>query len=73
MTDTQTHIVKAAILFGRILQVCLVLLAVLLVTGTVLGDMNVIAFGAISIFALVLLAFAGAVEAGIRLGRGWVA
>jgi len=47
---------------GRVGQILLVGFAGLLLLGSLLGNMNVLAFAVISIFALVLFALVGVVE-----------
>jgi hypothetical protein len=61
---------RAAVVFCRVVQVALVVLAVIFILGSLMAGMNVIAFAAIGVFALVLLGFAGVVEGVARLIRG---
>jgi len=59
---------RASVIFCRVVQVTLVGLAGIFVIGGL--QMNLIAFAAIGVFALVLLGFAGVVEGVVRLIRG---
>jgi len=66
MSDT-APLANAAILGTRVVQVSLVCLSVVFVLGSLAANMNVVAFAAICVFALVQLAFVAVFEA---LARG---
>jgi hypothetical protein len=61
---------SAAVVFCRVVQFFLVAFAAVVILGSLIGGMNVIAFAAIGVFALVLLGFVGVVEGVVRLIRG---
>jgi len=67
-SNSTSTLVRAAVVFCRMIQATLVALAGIFVLGGL--QMNIIAFAAIGIFALVLLGFAGVVEGVVRLIRG---
>lgn len=62
MTDTTTYLAKSAVLFARVLQFVLALLALVFVVGAILGDMSAFAFVVIGPVAIVLLLAALVVE-----------
>jgi hypothetical protein len=64
---------SAAVVLGRVVQVMLAGLAAVTILGSLVGGANVLVFAAVSLFALVLLAFVGVVEAAVRGVKGWVA
>jgi hypothetical protein len=65
-----SELAGAAVVFCRVAQFILVALAALFVIGSLMAGMNIIAFAAIGVFALVLLGFVGVVEGVVRLVRG---
>jgi len=67
-TDDAATGVRVTVIFARIVQALLVFLAVVTVAGAM--SMNMITGIALLVLALVLLAFAGVVEAVVRLVRG---
>jgi len=58
---------KPAILFCRVVQAALVIMTALLILGGL--SQNILAFMALTVFGLVLLAFAGVTEGVVRLIR----
>jgi uncharacterized membrane protein len=68
--DSASTLARAGVIFCRVVQFVLVALAALFVIGSLMAGVNVIAFAAIGVFALVLLGFAGVVEGVVRLIRG---
>jgi len=63
-------VATAAVLFLRLVQVALGLVAAIAVLGPLLGGMNVIAFAALGVFALVCLGFVGVVQIVVNAIRG---
>jgi len=61
-----SEIGRALAILVRIIQVGLALFAIVFVVGSLLGGMNVIAFAAIGILALVLLGFVLVLELTVR-------
>jgi len=64
MSDT---LARAFVLFCRIVQVALVLLAVLFPVGALLANMSVIGFGVILLFSIALFAAFAVVELVVRM------
>lgn len=63
MTNTTTtYLARSAVLFARLVQVALSLLAVVFVSGAILGEMSAFAFVVIGPVAIVLLLGALVVE-----------
>jgi len=73
MSNANAEILKAIAMLFRIIQAALVGFAAIFVLGSLAGGVNVIAFAAIGVFALVLLGFAAVVEGIVRVLRGWAA
>jgi len=66
MTNTTTYLARSAVLFARLVQVALSLLAVVFVVGAILGNMSAFAFVVIGPVAIALLLGVLVVEIPVR-------
>jgi len=69
MTNAPTELLRGLVILARVGQVGLVAIAGILALGSL--QMPVIYLASISVFALVLLGFAGVLQGVIRVLRGW--